>query len=140
MNKERFNECCTPEPNSGCWLWTARISRRYGSAHHNGKTESAHRIAWQLYKGEIPQGAFVLHRCDTPMCVNPEHLFLGSASDNMRDMAHKGRAKSGAQKLTAKQVLEIRSKTGTLRALGKEYGVDFRTIHDIKTRRNWKVL
>lgn len=91
--KERFNAKWIPEPNSGCWLWIgARRSKNYGAiGHSNGKTISAHRAAWLVYVGEIPDGICVLHRCDTPECVNPGHLWLGTHSENMQDMISKGR-------------------------------------------------
>ncbi len=144
MDVERFNTHWTPEPYSGCWLWTARTRHGgYGGAKHNGKTVIAHRLAWELYKGEIPQGTCVLHRCDTPSCVNPAHLFIGTLADNTRDMVAKGRANGcigHSTKLSPVQVLEIRNKAGTLRALGREYGVDYRTIASIRKRRTWKQI
>jgi hypothetical protein len=91
-----FKAKCVPEPNTGCWLWLqpdirgGRIS--YGHFRIDRRPMGAHRASWLLYRGEIPAGAHVLHRCDTPSCVNPDHLFLGTHDDNMRDMAQKGRS------------------------------------------------
>ena len=75
-----------------CWLWTAGKSGGYGVVGHN--SQKAHRVAWELTIGPIPQGMQVLHRCDNPPCVNPEHLFLGTNHDNMLDRQAKGRTKN----------------------------------------------
>lgn len=78
-----------------CWLWTGATSVGYGMFKHTGvgATMSTHRLAYESLVGPIPAGQSVLHRCDTPACVNPSHLFLGSQADNMRDCAEKGRAR-----------------------------------------------
>lgn len=84
----------------GCWLWQAAILGRtgYGSYQFGRKRkERAHRIAWQLENGPIPAGISVLHRCDVPACVNPDHLFLGTHADNMRDKTLKGRLRNGTE-------------------------------------------
>lgn len=78
-----------PEPNSGCWLWLGTTSNGYGRIDHGGKTLRAHRASYEEFVGPIPKGFCVLHRCDTPCCVNPEHLFLGTQQDNMSDKAAK---------------------------------------------------
>ena len=85
---ERFEQKYVPEPNSGCWLWVSTHSRGRAMIWEPPMTTAA-RVSWQLHKGQIPMGLQVLHRCDTPMCVNPEHLFLGTRSDNMWDMSAK---------------------------------------------------
>jgi hypothetical protein len=84
--KQRFDRKWTPEPYSGCWLWIGSTAKGYGKLTIKHKDVLAHRCAWQLLNGEIPLGAHVLHSCDTPLCVNPDHLFIGSHTDNMRDM------------------------------------------------------
>jgi hypothetical protein len=86
-----------------CWLWTGGQTggsdpqRRYGQfwAGRNGGHVYAHRFSWELHRGQIADGLLVLHRCDVTLCVNPEHLFLGTQLDNMQDMARKGRAAFG---------------------------------------------
>ncbi len=110
----------------------------------------AHRVAWMLYRGEIPPGLCVLHRCDVRWCVNPNHLFLGTHQDNMSDMAAKGRSKphdnngeaNGAAKLSVAKVLEIRARYaagGVLQIdLATEFGVTDSVISEIITGKAWK--
>ncbi len=75
-----------------CWLWTgASQPDGRGNLGRDGKTLSAPRVSWEMANGEIPEGQDVLHECDTPACVNPEHLFLGTQQDNDDDMRRKGR-------------------------------------------------
>ena len=85
-----------------CWLWTAHTADfGYGRMHIVGGPARTHRISWELHNGPIPAGMLVLHHCDNPPCVNPAHLFLGTAGDNMRDMVAKGRNwNPGAQKIS----------------------------------------
>jgi len=85
------------EPNSGCILWTGPWFRSgYGQIKINSKNCRAHRIAWTVANGPIPHGAHVLHKCDTPACVNPDHLFIGNAFLNMQDCIAKGRRRVAA--------------------------------------------
>lgn len=89
--KLRFDRKWTPEPNTGCWLWKHGTHKfGYGFFKHAGEV-TAHRVSWVLHNGPIPDGMHVLHRCDVPQCVNPDHLFLGTHTDNMKDCARKGR-------------------------------------------------
>lgn len=93
--KKRFEDKISPEPMSGCWLWTAAASEHgYGKIGLGGRAAGeakAHRVSWILYRGEIAEGLDVCHKCDTPACVNPDHLFLGDHKANMEDMCAKGR-------------------------------------------------
>lgn len=106
----------TQQGESGCLVFTGYIDRSngYGKLTVHRRTKLAHRFSWELTNGPIPDGMFVCHHCDNPPCVNPDHLFLGTAYDNMRDMIAKGRARSpvgiacGNAKLTDQQVREIR--------------------------------
>jgi hypothetical protein len=90
---ERLWPKVEPEPNTGCWLWMGGANNKgYGMLHDEaGKHMLSHRASYMLTNGPIPQGMHVLHRCDTPLCCNPAHLFLGTHTDNMRDAASKGR-------------------------------------------------
>jgi hypothetical protein len=88
-----------PEPMSGCWLWTGAIaSHGYGHTRFDGETWYAHRLSWHAHRGPITPGMWVLHRCDVPACVNPAHLFLGTATDNAQDRENKGRGRVKVRK------------------------------------------
>src|SRR6516165_9709222 len=96
--KERLLQATTIDGN-GCWICSigvgVGISNRYGQVMIGGGTRISmpnHRAAWVVYRGPIPKGMCVLHTCDTPSCINPSHLFLGSQVDNVRDMIAKGRS------------------------------------------------
>jgi HNH endonuclease len=123
----------------GCWEWMkgALISGR-GYFRFRGAPRLANRIAWILTRGEIPEGMCVLHRCDNPKCVNPDHLFLGTQADNLADMRAKGRYRNPTSKLTASDVLNIRILDIPQINLAKLYGVTKTTISRIKLRRIWK--
>lgn len=95
--EERFWDSCIPEPNSGCWLWT-KSTRPNGYGQFAAKTGHivyAHRFAFELLWGAIPDGRYVCHRCDTPACINPDHIYLGTPQDNVNDMRERGRAAWG---------------------------------------------
>lgn len=91
---DRFEEKVEPEPNTGCFLWVGgQNGRGYGAIGKGGRDGwmLAHRVAWEIARGSIPVGMHVLHRCDVTWCVNPAHLFLGTAADNARDCSQKKR-------------------------------------------------
>jgi HNH endonuclease len=92
---ERFWKQVRKSSGNGCWLWTGCTDHRkphpYGRMRWKGRQIKAHRIAWILTYGEIPDGLWVLHKCDVPLCVRPDHLFLGTNLDNVRDSIAKGR-------------------------------------------------
>lgn len=126
----------------GCWLWTGwKLNSGYGDTSVNGRRITVHRFSYELANGPIPKGKLVLHRCDVPACVNPEHLFLGTDADNNHDMRAKGRARNGRQKLTPEQVRAIRAEyryDATTRrsnaiALAERYGIDRSNISKIMT-------
>lgn len=83
------------ETPSGCFEWTLHRVKGRGRLKFGGRQQYAHRVAWQLVHGPIPAGMLVLHRCDNPACLRPEHLFLGTHAENMADMVRKGRSTRG---------------------------------------------
>ncbi len=147
MKPSEFDNHWTPEPYSGCWLWmNTRTRFGHGLAYHNGKQLLAHRFSWMIHKGPINTGVLVLHKCDTPGCVNPDHLFLGTYSDNTKDCISKGRFNSPQgedhhrAKLSESQVREIRSSTEHDTVVAKRYGISRSHAYQIKKQRKWKHL
>jgi hypothetical protein len=147
--QERFERQYTPEPNSGCWLWAGfeRSNQGYGGIQIGGRAKFAHRVSWELHRGPIPDGLFVLHKCDVPSCVNPDHLFLGTKRDNAIDRHRKGRTKIPSNrgeinpqaKLTWDDVVRIRlDDNRPHREIAADYGVVASAIGFIKTYRNWR--
>jgi hypothetical protein len=132
-----------------CWVWTAVRVHGYGRFTINGQARSvlAHRVAWKLSQGPIPEGLHVCHRCDNPPCCNPAHLFLGTDADNLRDCRNKGRSRPrrGEQhrdaKLTEQIVQEIRRRYAvervTHRVLAAAYRVSHRSIGYLINRQTW---
>jgi len=134
------------EKTEGCW------ERKYGRGPYGhsrfGQRPNrvlAHRFSWEYHNGPIPEGLFVLHRCDNGACVRPDHLFLGTQMDNMRDKIAKGRARyvvpsprkgssNSQSKLTDEQVRYIRTSEKTTVALAAELGVSQATAWNVRNR------
>jgi HNH endonuclease len=133
--------------NDACWNWQGGIDDGgYGKFYYNSRPCFAHRVSWELHRGPIPTGLWVLHKCDNRQCVNPEHLFLGTAQDNHDDMVSKGNRASfrgqngGNAHLTEADVIEIKEALlagipGNQLAL--RYEVERNTIYHIKHGRTW---
>jgi hypothetical protein len=98
--------------DNGCLNWIA-AARRYGVITVGGKAEGAHRAAWTAFNGDIPAGMFVCHRCDNPLCCNPNHLFLGRHEDNMADMMSKNRHGMLGRKHKAESIEKLRKNAFT---------------------------
>jgi len=131
------------QKTEGCWLWAgARKGKGYGHIWVGGHMQGAHKVSWKMVHGEIPEGLFVLHSCDNPDCVNPEHLFIGTSQDNSSDMVTKQRQCCGEAcynvKLTKRQVLEIRTSPLINARLAEIYSVSFQQISRIKKGLEWR--
>ena len=166
MNATEHRFWSKVEKSAGCWLWTAsKRNKGYGAfcyeAHGRKIQGRAHRFSWELHNGDIPDGLFVLHKCDIPACVNPDHLFLGTNDDNIRDMIQKGRHISGgthcgmngawpaaekhhAAKLTAEKVREMRglyNAGGTSYSqLARQFGTNISNAFKIVKGTGWKTV
>ena len=118
-------------------------SNKYPQMYKNRKTILVHRHIYEECFGEIPKGMVIRHKCDNPLCINPEHLELGTQTDNINDMLSRGRKaktngeNNGNAKLTKEQVLEIRKSTLSTRKIAKIYKVSQSTIRDIKSNKTW---
>lgn len=154
--QERFDAKYIPEPNSGCWLWFGAIGgeddRGYISLKENDgpvKQVGAHRISWCLHRGKIPGGMHVLHHCDVPSCVNPDHLWLGTHQENMADKMRKGRNVAppllrGSQvystKLTEDQAREAKFGPLSSCVYAKKFGVSAGQVRSIRRGVSWAYL
>lgn len=116
----------------------------YGLVYHEGRTQLAHRVAYIKAKGAIPKGMVIMHRCDNPLCVNPEHLSIGTQRDNRLDCVQKGRTNSSkgeehyGAKLTAEIVRDIRTSSLNNTELAKMYGISRRAISDARRGVTWR--
>lgn len=143
--KQKIDYYSIPEPNSGCWLWLGAISTKdYGSIYFNKKMNPAPRISYAAYYGDIPEGMSVCHRCDTPACVNPEHLFLGTPKENTADALKKGRLVVGERsplaKLTDDQATAIFYDQRPHRLISANFNISHGVIERIKAGSIWKHL
>lgn len=152
--RTKIEERSIPEPNSGCWLWEGFVhGGGYGKARFGGpRAEYVHRASYSAFKGKIPVGMQVCHKCDVRSCVNPAHLFVGTASDNMSDAARKGRMKwrkgevralpkggeHHAAKITERDVQYIRSSPEAGPVLAAKYGVSNVNISRIRRGLIWR--
>lgn len=160
--KARLWRFITPEPNSGCWLWLGGTSGfGYGRMYFEGRMQPAHRVAYELYVGPMAPDMHACHKCDVACCVNPDHIFPGTRTDNMRDCSRKGRTamqryperssfhvlnpsspkRAGNHpraKLTDAQANEIFHSTESIAALSAKYGVRYGLIWSIRRGHNYK--
>ena len=141
---DRFHTRYEVKPN-GCWEWTGSKDKKmgYGTFWIKPKDWLAHRASYLIHKGD-PASMCVCHSCDNPACVNPDHLWLGTRSDNNRDRDHKGRhvvlcgSTNGFAKLTESDVLAIRASTLSVKELSKRYKVSDENIRHVLARNTWK--
>lgn len=149
---DRFHDKAMPEPNTGCWIWTGATKELgygvIGLGRREQGTAKAHRVAYTLYKGEIPTGLSILHSCDNPWCVNPIHLRAGTLSDNMKDCVARKRnfvpnnrgENATWAKLTVEAVYHIRERLMTGILYAKLYNVSKSTIYAVWNGDNWATV
>lgn len=145
---DRFHDKVSPEPNSGCWLWTGAVKEYgygvIGLGRRSEGIQKAHRVAYRLYKCD-PGDKIVMHKCDNPYCVNPDHLALGTLADNMQDCVRKGRnfvpnnrgENAKWAKLTIRAVTEIRKRERRGTEYARMYGVSKSAVYQIWAGQNW---
>jgi hypothetical protein len=146
--RDRFRFWSRVEWSPYCWQWGGCVGQKgHGLISFQNRLYHSNRVAWEFVFGPIPYGKLVLHTCDNPACVNPEHLWLGTVADNHRDMVSKSRnamgEKHGAARLTTEQVKSIRVEGankphGIRTKLAKRYGVHRETVSAILDRRTWR--
>lgn len=141
---DRFESKFIPEPMSGCWLWDASQNRDgYGNFRFRDKILNAHRVAWYIYRGAIPRGVQVLHKCDIRSCVNPQHLYLGSQRDNVLDCENRKRARhpKGDQhknaKISEKQAIYIFWDSRPQHEIARDYKISQPLVSSIKNQKAW---
>ncbi|MDF2860302.1 MAG: hypothetical protein K0S02_574 [Achromobacter mucicolens] len=145
---DRFMGKTFPVTESGCWIWEGYTDSKmgYGMFWLNGTMRLSHRVAYELFVGEIPNGMQVCHRCDIPSCVNPNHLWLGTNVDNVHDKVNKGRSarlqgsRHPGAKLDEDKVRFIRSCKTSARRLAPMLGIDRSTINYIRQGKLWSHL
>ena len=138
-NREFIEAHTYLEPNTGCWLWERYCDPNgYGRIGKPVEGETLlHRLSWVRYRGPIPDDLLVLHRCDTPSCCNPAHLFLGTHQDNSDDKHNKGRNVQGKAILTLAQVKEAYTVSEAAQSVADRFGVARNVIYQVRGRSNW---
>jgi hypothetical protein len=142
-DKDKFRNYWALAFHTGCWVWLGRkYPNTYGRIGYMGSEICAHRLSWILHKGPIPYGLWVLHKCDNPQCVNPDHLFLGTHRDNEDDKVRKGRQMHAeghyAAKLSLEQVDYIRCSLKSGVEMARKFGVSTSLVSMIRSNRIWR--
>lgn len=138
------------DKDGNCWVWKGQRNKLgYGFLRIETHHVRAHRASYMAFYGDIPEGMLICHKCDNPSCVNPDHLFVGTNSDNSRDMSMKGRAGNQGKpsilrgsrhprsKLTIAQAREIKNSARPVKELSQEYGVSKTLVRGIRSGTHW---
>lgn len=142
---ERFESKFEPVTESGCWIWVgACTGNGYGSFWMSPGYQAAHRVSFEMYNRALEGKEMVLHKCDTPLCVNPDHLFVGTHADNMADRQAKKRHAFGGRNAGAKinesDAIDIRLSSLPTAVLMKKYGISKSTVCRIKAKKLWSYI
>ncbi len=144
---EAFEKRFIPEPNTGCWLWLAGVNPSNGYGRFYGPARKllyAHKFSYTFYKGPIPRGLILRHTCDVKICVNPDHIILGTHLDNARDAVQRGLYSKGEThgcvKLDVTTVLAIREAKGSTLEVARRFNISRMHVDRIRQRRSWKHL
>lgn len=144
IDAEYFKDRCTVNEATGCHEWTRHLNPGgYGTLKHKRKQQMAHRAAWEFWRGPIPAGMIVCHRCDNRRCINPDHLFIGTTQDNVDDKMAKGRfrpcrgERSGTSKLTESEIMAIRLDNRPQSTIAADYGISQSNVSIIKQGKTW---
>jgi hypothetical protein len=144
---DRFMEKVEIDPVSGCWNWKGRTTRSYGQIRTGKTMTRAHRASWLLFRGKIDNDLYVCHKCDNTLCVNPDHLFLGTQTDNMQDMMSKGRGRKATgtshpnAKLSddkVKEIFDLFDSGVTRKEIAAKFGVSYSLIKQLIRGELWK--
>jgi len=148
--EERFWNLVDRGNDSACWNWLGTKPTGYGGMKINGVVRRAHRVSWELHFGQIPDDLCVLHRCDNPACVNPDHLYLGTVDDNNRDCRLKGRHGCGRtskpgesnprarlNKRNIKKIFALRKRKLSQQAIADQFGISQAQISRILRKQSW---
>lgn len=134
------------DKNRDCWEWVGPLNLHgYGQLKYRNRMYQAHRLAWELTNGPIPDNLFVCHKCDNPVCCRPDHLFLGTHADNMADMVAKGRARKGSDVYVSKLeeidipiIRELHAQGAKVPSIARKYNVKSNAIRRIIEGKTWK--
>jgi hypothetical protein len=137
---QRFKEKFQVDEN-GCWIWKAAVGGAKSPRPQiriNGTCLYATRVAWEIYKGDLPAGFLVLHDCDNNLCVNPKHLWLGTQKQNMRDASSKGRlGKATINESIANWIRRLRQQGKTIGQIATETGIAAGTVSNVLSGQRW---
>lgn len=145
LSKENFEKYYLPDPNTGCYLWLGGLDKgRAYLWHSHTKKENAYRVAYRLFKGDIPEGLLIRHTCDNPACVNPEHLLVGTYKDNREDCVRrnrqaKGKTHVGYRNLTWEKVEYIRNSPLNNSEVARELKIDPSSVSKIRAYKQWRL-
>lgn len=137
------------DKSGDCWMWMASSLKSNGrgqfpNARRYGGSTSPYRFSWQIHFGPIPKGMLICHHCDNPLCVNPQHLFLGTHADNTQDMVSKGRSckgnRNGQAKATEELITKVREFRGTHQEASEFFGIPRRRIISYRRGDTWNYL